>query len=414
MGKINLAFLCLFLCLFPQIIFAKDYLVDPDNLVFEDFKVTKEFKEKTSFWFDVYTRYSSDHFILHDRESPLLIYKVVSKDDHASMTPSLIQKAILNDYKNAFDQLISGKKDCNLCPQILSILKDKIPKNKAVHSSFYKNLKNNLRFQTGQKNFIEKGLFYYSSYEVKIQEMLKLFNLPRELISIAFLESSFNTEARSRVNATGIWQFMKATGQDYLIIDSKQDQRLNPLISTLGAFHFLKKLHKSLGRWDLAIWSYNSGAQHVRNALKTFERPTMSLSDFFKFYKHPNIGFASQSFYPSFLALTHAIAYKDEIFKDYSKNKYLNLDTLNLHFYLTLCPMTPEWFFAQLSKSPDTRKLNRHLLTRYKNTKYPKGTFIISDRDLTERRYFKVPPEVYTSRYPKNWRHLARKFSCKI
>lgn len=412
MGKIAPFFISLFLF---SSAFGSDFssfLSDPENRVSSDFKIPQDFHGQASFWFKIYTTYRSDQFVLHDKSNPEIILKVVDINDHPGKSASQVQNAVLIEYKNALDSLANGDKTCGLCPSLVSLYQKERPKNNAVHKSFYSLKKSQLRFQTGQRNYIEKGLFYYSSYEQKIAEIRNLFEVPKELIAIAFLESSFNTEARSRLNATGIWQFMKNTGQDFLLIESKKDHRLNPLISTLAAFQFLKQLHKTFGRWDLAIWSYNSGAQHIRNALQTFERPTMSLSDFFKFYKHRSIGFASESFYPSFLALTHAIAYRDKIYQ-FSAKKYLNIDSSSLHFYISLCPVKPQWFYQQLKGSLDTAKLNRHLLPRYNQTQFPRGTILVSDANLTARKYYKVPPELYTQRYPKNWRYHIKRLKCR-
>ena len=39
--------------------------------------------------------------------------------------------------------------------------------------------------------------------------------MPRGLIYLAMIESGFNPSARSRVSATGLWQFMSATARQY-------------------------------------------------------------------------------------------------------------------------------------------------------------------------------------------------------
>lgn len=47
--------------------------------------------------------------------------------------------------------------------------------------------------------------------------------LPVELTRLPFVESSFNLFARSKVGASGIWQFMKSTGR--LLHESRRSYR---------------------------------------------------------------------------------------------------------------------------------------------------------------------------------------------
>lgn len=390
-----------------------DFLNDPKNLISRDFKIDKDFRDQVTFWFKIYTQFTSTQYILHDKSSPKLILKVVNQSDHPKRSAELVQKSYLNEYLEAFDHLSKDSPLCDLCTELKLLYREELAASKLTPQYFYKFKKNQLRFQTGQKDFIEKGLHFYKSFEVKMQELLKAFDLPAELIALSFLESSFNPEAKSKLNAAGIWQFMKSTGQDYLLIDSKQDQRLNPLISTLGAFRYLKQLRKYLSRWDLAIWSYNSGASHVQKAQATFERPLMTLADFFKLYEHSSIGFASKNFYPSFLALVHALAYKADLY-NLPKGNYLSLKPSKLHFYISLCSIKPRWFFDNLKNFPATKKLNMHLKDRYHDTKFPRGTILISEAVLTPKRYYEVPTSFYTQRYPKNWIYLIKGLKCQL
>ena len=45
-----------------------------------------------------------------------------------------------------------------------------------------------------------------------MEEIFRQRQLPIELTRLPFVESSFNLNARSRVGASGIWQFMRSTG----------------------------------------------------------------------------------------------------------------------------------------------------------------------------------------------------------
>ena len=73
---------------------------------------------------------------------------------------------------------------------------------------------------------IATGIKKYRLFKPNILEAVDLFKVPKELISISFLESSFNTIAKSKVNATGVWQFMGRTGKYYMDVNRYVDQRV--------------------------------------------------------------------------------------------------------------------------------------------------------------------------------------------
>ncbi|WP_034260085.1 LysM peptidoglycan-binding domain-containing protein [Altibacter lentus] len=107
--------------------------------------------------------------------------------------------------------------------------------------------------------------YYFPMFE----ETLDKHNLPLELKYLAIVESALNPRAKSRVGATGLWQFMYNTGKIYgLEVSSYVDERSDPLLATEAASQYLKSLYNSLGDWDLALAAYNSGPGNVAKALR--------------------------------------------------------------------------------------------------------------------------------------------------
>ena len=107
-------------------------------------------------------------------------------------------------------------------------------------------------------------------YLFHIVEEVQKRNLPMELALLPFIESAFNPEAQSRVKASGMWQFMSATGKDF---DLKQnlfrDDRRSVLHSTRAALDYLAQLGRRYnGDWHLALAAYNWGMGNVDRAIK--------------------------------------------------------------------------------------------------------------------------------------------------
>ncbi|MBL7471742.1 lytic transglycosylase domain-containing protein [Robertkochia sediminum] len=107
--------------------------------------------------------------------------------------------------------------------------------------------------------------YYFPMFE---QEFDK-HDIPLEMKYLAIVESALNPRAKSRVGATGLWQFMFSTGKIYdLNVSSYVDERSDPARSTEAAAKFLAKLYKMFGDWDLALAAYNSGPGNVSKAIR--------------------------------------------------------------------------------------------------------------------------------------------------
>lgn len=101
------------------------------------------------------------------------------------------------------------------------------------------------------------------------EENLDRYNLPLELKYLPIVESALNPKAKSRVGATGLWQFMYATGKMFgLEVTSYYDERSDVYKATDAACRYLKKLHSMYDDWDLALAAYNCGPGNVNKAIR--------------------------------------------------------------------------------------------------------------------------------------------------
>mgnify|MGYP001375900590 CR=1 FL=1 len=112
-----------------------------------------------------------------------------------------------------------------------------------------------------------------SKYLYHIVDELERRGLPTELALLPFVESAFNPTALSRSQASGLWQFVPATGRHYnLEQDWWRDMRRDPIASTNAALDYLNYLYEFQGDWYLALASYNWGEGAVRRALDRNEK----------------------------------------------------------------------------------------------------------------------------------------------
>jgi membrane-bound lytic murein transglycosylase D len=148
----------------------------------------------------------------------------------------------------------------------LAILDAKTPFNISYNPSLESVIKGYLKNrQQSTETLINRSQYYFPMFEA----VLDTHNLPLELKYLAVVESALKPRAKSRVGATGLWQFMFATGKQYgLEVSSYVDERCDPLRSTNAAAKYLASLYKTFGDWDLALAAYNSGPGNVTKAIR--------------------------------------------------------------------------------------------------------------------------------------------------
>ena len=142
-----------------------------------------------------------------------------------------------------------------------------------------------------------------SKYLFHIVEELEQRNMPTELALLPFIESAFNPQAVSSARATGMWQFMPATGKSF---DLKQnvfrDDRRDVQASTRAALDYLERLYKQFGDWHLALAAYNWGEGNVGKAIARNQRAGLPTG-----YVDLNMPMETRMYVPKFQAMKNIV-----------------------------------------------------------------------------------------------------------
>ena len=142
--------------------------------------------------------------------------------------------------------------------------------------------------------------FYMPIFE----QALASYDLPLELKYLPVIESALNPRAVSKVGATGLWQFMLATGKQYgLRVNSLVDDRCDPIRSSYAAARFLRDLYRIFGDWTLVIAAYNCGPENINKAI----RRSGGSMDYWKIY--PYLPAETRGYVPAFIAANYVMTY---------------------------------------------------------------------------------------------------------
>ena len=155
-------------------------------------------------------------------------------------------------------------------------------------------LRHSVSYMLGASNF----------YMPIFEEALETYGLPLELKYLPVIESALNPKAVSRVGATGLWQFMLATGKQYgLKVNSLVDERRDPVKSSYAAAHYLSDLYKVFGDWSLVIAAYNCGPDNINKAIHR----SKGVKDYWHIY--PYLPKETRGYVPAFIAANYIMTY---------------------------------------------------------------------------------------------------------
>ncbi len=307
----------------------------------ELFPLPENLEAAVEFWTDIFTAWSSDQVVLHDERHLDVVFSVVDMSDlRATMSSELEMdrtrirrvRAEMGRIAKALHDLAAGRSAASLPADLRSI--PARMESVAGGRGKYRRAAGFIRSQRGLSDRFEEAIEISGMFMPGIRRILAEYGLPAEIGCLPFVESMFNYRARSKVGASGAWQFTAATGRAFLQMDEAVDARSDVLLAAEGAARKLRQDHESLEAWPLALTAYNHGAGGMARAVRRLG--TRDIGVIAEKYRSRTFGFASRNFYPEFLAAVIVYAERDRHFPGVEPFPEIRFDVVDRKRYVAL------------------------------------------------------------------------------
>lgn len=259
-----------------------------------EFAEPKAMAPMVNFWTHVYARWDTGLVAFHDNRYLDVVYELSPITRGDRQTWDTISELIKVDLIAIEDSLINPKRLSPNQERIKKMLVKAGGQNALIGAS------ERLRGQRGLKSEFRLGLERSQAYLPYFKKVFRDAGLPEEIAYLPHVESSFNTGARSKVGASGMWQFMPSTAKSFMPMQANVlDSRFDPRHAAQGAAKLMAYNHKMVHYWPLTITAYNSGVGH---GIRAKERYGNDMGMIVFNYNEGAFQFASRNFYAEFIA----------------------------------------------------------------------------------------------------------------
>lgn len=293
-------------------------------------------EKQKAFWIKIFTRYNSYQGVIHDGRIALPVFESLDLTGlHYRAQRRTIRRAKreLAGRLRELARAVQAGTPLNAKQQTLLA---KIPPDSSPRD--IREYAENLRFQRGLADRFRKGLVRSGALLKPMRAILARYGVPKDLVYLPHVESSFNNRTRSKFGAAGIWQFTRGTGRLYMTVNYEVDERLDPIIASRAAAKFLRQNYDRLGTWPLAITAYNHGPQSMERIVHRLH--THNLAEIIKDYDGYLFGFASKNFYAEFLAAREVARHYERYFGPLTLDPTLHFAKVELPGYTDVHAVT--------------------------------------------------------------------------
>ena len=271
----------------------------------DPFPQPPELRDAVDFWRRVFAVWRRDQVVFHDTENLGIVYDVVELPGPVADSQTPRQQAYVRVRRQSLERglrelarRVKYRMGLNGLNKEQQRLLDVIRRGAGAH--VLAGADSRVRSQRGMRERFLEGLEISGRYDRIMRDIFRDAALPEDLALLPHIESSFANNARSSAGAAGMWQFMPATGRQFLRINSAVDERFDPILAAHGAARYLRNAYDDLGNWALAITSYNHGVGGMVRAQRQFGR---DFGRIVRSYRGKTFGFSSRNFYAEFLAV---------------------------------------------------------------------------------------------------------------
>ncbi len=283
------------------------------------FPVSESMEARIRFWIRIFTEVSHTEAVLHDRDDPRIVYDVVPVGPSGVGGPLDAARASYDHLLTSIALIAPAFPFSAPSPERVRVAT--LFSSAGVSPQGMVHAIGNIRAQRGLREVFADGLVRAQLYMPAIKKIFSDAGLPRELIYLPHLESSFNPNAVSKAGAVGLWQFTRETAERYLNLDREPNARVDPVRSSEAAAAHLARSFEVLGSWPLAVAAYNHGVAGIARARS--QVGSDSIDDIIRGYDGQTFGFASQNFYAEFLAAAHVARNADYYFPELKRTPVL-------------------------------------------------------------------------------------------
>ena len=129
-------------------------------------------------------------------------------------------------------------------------------------------IETHINWYANRPDYVSRMVERSKRYLFHILAEVQKRGMPTEIALLPMIESAYNPMAYSASHASGIWQFVPATGKDFGLRQTGwYDGRRDIIAATDAALDYLGKLHTQFGSWELALAAYNCGEGCVAHAI---------------------------------------------------------------------------------------------------------------------------------------------------
>ncbi len=239
------------------------------------FPVPNALVPNVKFWREIFSKYTSLQTVIHDNWHVDVVFAVVDVSDleKGGSSPFVIERVReervqdeIEKYQRVLRRLAGDTGAEASAADVERVTA--LYASSSRRTTDFRTAIGRVRGQSGLSDTFAEAIRTSGMFMPGIERILTAHGLPLEVRCLPFVESMFNIRARSRVGASGVWQFTASTGRLFLQMNSAVDARHDVWLAAEAAARMLKSNYARVESWPLALTGYNHGIAGMARAVR--------------------------------------------------------------------------------------------------------------------------------------------------